>query len=208
MTNHRSNLLLHNSGDWRGCFIRLDQNGQEQERFSTSLDVKEVAGVIETCLTYNETGRQQSMNFVALPSSMQVTETGNWSTGPDFITPWSWVAELCVVNRHQRRRMIVRHGVSGLDRVIYVVEAKHGITPPKTAQPLQCQSSSFGSLLIWEPEPGVELFLDPRDRQQGDITGCGIRWRDHDGVTHQILRQYNEAGVLSPLADVWIKQTD
>ncbi len=204
MNDLRNTLILHNSGVWQGCFVRLDHTGQEQERFSTSLDVKEADGIIQTCLTYKESGRQQSMNFTSLPPSMQVTQTGHWSTGPSSITPWNWVAELCVGNQQQRRRIIVRHGVSGLDRVIYVVEAKHGIVQQNPPQPLQCQSTSFGSLLIWTPEPGVELFLDPRDRQQGDITGCGIRWCDHNGTTHQILRQYNTAGALCPLSDSWI----
>ena len=204
MNDLRNTLILHNSGVWQGCFVRLDHTGQEQERFSTSLDVKEADGIIQTCLTYKESGRQQSMNFASLPPSMQVTQTGHWSTGPSYITPWNWVAELCVVNQQQRRRMIVRHGVNGLDRVIYVVEAKQGTVQPELSQPLHCQSTSFGSLLSWSPEPGVELFLDPRDRQQGDITGCGIRWCDHNGTTHQILRQYNTAGALCPLSDSWI----
>jgi hypothetical protein len=168
----------------------------------------EKEGVIQTCLTYKESGRQQSMNFGSLPPTMQVTQTGDWSTGPNFITPWNWVAELCVVNQQQRRRMIVRHGVSGLDRVIYVVEAKQGIDQTIPLQQLHCQSTAFGSFLIWKPEPGVELFIDPRDRQQGDITGCGIRWCDDNGITHKILRQYNAAGALNPLADDWIDQPD
>ena len=205
MNDLRSTLLIHNSGIWQGCFVRLNHTGKEQERFFTSLDVRETDGVIQTCLTYKGNGRQQSMNFASLPPSMQVTQTGHWSTGPSFITPWNWVAELCVVNQQQRRRMIVRHDVSGLDRVIYVVETKQGAVQQNTPQPLQCQSKSFGSLLIWSPEPGVELFLDPRNRQQGDITGCGIRWCDHKGITHQILRQYNTAGALCPLSDHWIK---
>ena len=206
MHDLRETLLLHNSGHWQGCFIRMDHTGKEQERFSTSLEVKEAEGFIQTCLTYKENGRQQSMNFGSIPSSMQVTQTGHWSTGPSFITPWNWVAELCVVNQQQRRRMIVRHGVSGLERIIYVVEAKEDTEQKNPSQPLQCQSTSFGSLQIWQPEPGVELFIDPRDRQQGDITGCGIRWCDQDGITHQILRQYNAEGALSPLSDSWIDQ--
>jgi hypothetical protein len=208
MNDPRDSLLLHNSGFWQGCFVRLDHTGKEQERFPTSLDVKEAEGFIQTCLTYKQSGRQQSMNFGSLPSSMQVTQTGHWSTGPSFITPWNWVAELCVVNQQQRRRMIVRHGANGLDRVIYVVEAKQGTVQPELSQPLDCQSTSFGQLLIWSPEPGVELFLDPRDRQQGDLTGCGIRWCDHNKITHQILRQYDRAGALTPLSDNWIKQTN
>ena len=208
MNDLRNTLLLHNSGHWQGCFVRLDHTGKEQERFTTSLEVMEKVGVIQTCLTYKESGRQQSMNFESLPPTMQVTQTGDWSTGPNFITPWNWVAELCVVNQQQRRRMIVRHGVSGLDRVIYVVEAKQGIDQTIPLQPLHCQSTSFGSFLIWKPEPGVELFIDPRDRQQGDITGCGIRWCDDNGITHKILRQYNAAGALNPLADDWIDQPD
>ena len=205
MDHLRDALLLHNSGIWQGCFVRLDHTGKEQERFPTSLEVNEDEGFIQTCLTYKQSGRQQSMNFGSLPASMQVTRTGHWSTGPSFITPWNWVAELCVVNQQQRRRMIVRHGVSGLDRVIYVVEAKQGVLQADPLQPLHCQSISLGSLLIWRPEPGVELFLDPRDRQQGDTTGCGIRWCDQNGITHQILRQYNTAGALSPLSDSWIE---
>lgn len=208
MNDLRNTLLLHNSGHWQGCFVRLDHTGKEQERFTTSLEVMEKEGVIQTCLIYKESGRQQSMNFESLPPTMQVTQTGDWSTGPNFITPWNWVAELCVVNQQQRRRMIVRHGVSGLDRVIYVVEAKQGIDQTIPLQPLHCQSTSFGSFLIWKPEPGVELFIDPRDRQQGDITGCGIRWCDDNGITHKILRQYNAAGALNPLADDWIDQPD
>lgn len=208
MNDHRESLLLHNSGFWQGCFVRLDHTGKEQERFTTSLEVMEKEGVIQTCLTYKESGRQQSMNFESLPPTMQVTQTGDWSTGPNFITPWNWVAELCVVNQQQRRRMIVRHGVSGLDRVIYVVEAKQGIDQTIPLQPLHCQSTAFGSFLIWKPEPGVELFIDPRDRQQGDITGCGIRWCDDNGITHKILRQYNAAGALNLLADDWIDQPD
>jgi hypothetical protein len=208
MNDLRNTLLLHNSGHWQGCFVRLDHTGKEQERFTTSLEVMEKEGVIQTCLTYKESGRQQSMNFESLPPTMQVTQTGDWSTGPNFITPWNWVAELCVVNQQQRRRMIVRHGVSGLDRVIYVVEAKQGIDQTIPLQQLHCQSTAFGSFLIWKPEPGVELFIDPRDRQQGDITGCGIRWCDDNGITHKILRQYNAAGALNPLADDWIDQPD
>ena len=208
MNDLRNTLLLHNSGHWQGFFVRLDHTGKEQERFTTSLEVMEKEGVIQTSLTYKESGRQQSMNFESLPPTMQVTQTGDWSTGPNFITPWNWVAELCVVNQQQRRRMIVRHGVSGLDRVIYVVEAKQGIDQTIPLQPLHCQSTSFGSFLIWKPEPGVELFIDPRDRQQGDITGCGIRWCDDNGITHKILRQYNAAGALNPLADDWIDQPD
>ena len=208
MIDPRDSLLLHNSGFWQGCFVRLDHTGKEQERFPTALVVKEAEGFIQTCLTYKQSGRQQSMNFSSLPSSMQVTQTGDWSTGPSYITPWNWVAELCVVNQQQRRRMIVRHGANGLDRVIYVVEAKQGTVQPELSQPLHCQSISFGSLLSWSPEPGVELFLDPRDRQQGDLTGCGIRWCDHNEITHQILRQYDATGVLTPLSDNWIKQTN
>ena len=150
MNDPRSTLLLHNSGHWLGCFFRLDRTGKEQERFCTSLEVKEAEGLIQTCLTYKESGRQQSMNFEAIPSSMQVTRQGHWSTGPNFITPWNWVAELCVVNQQQRRRMIVRHGASGLDRVIYIVEAKPGNEQRSPSQPLHCQSISFGSFIQTE----------------------------------------------------------
>ena len=73
MNDPRNILLLHNSGHWQGCFIRLDHTAKEQERFSTSLEVEETEGIIQICLTYTESGRQQSMNFESLPPTMQVT---------------------------------------------------------------------------------------------------------------------------------------
>ena len=61
----RSALLLHNSGQWSGRFIRLNDHGLEQERFSTSLSVQENSGIIETCLTYCNSGQQRSMTSPA-----------------------------------------------------------------------------------------------------------------------------------------------
>ena len=201
--DHRSALVTHNTGLWEGFFLRLDATGVEQERLSTLLEVKETRGIIQTCLTYQNSGQQQSVNFKSLPTSMQVSDQGHWSTGPEFITPWNWVSELCVVNPQQRRRMIVCHGATGLDRIIYVVEARTGSQLPHPDSPLNCQSRPFGSLIIWQPELGVELIIDPRNREQGDATGCGIRWIDQNGNKLQILRQYNNAGLLTPRSDVW-----
>ena len=56
----RSALLLHNSGQWSGRFIRLNDHGLEQGRFSTSLSVQENGGIIEACLTYCNSGQQRS----------------------------------------------------------------------------------------------------------------------------------------------------
>lgn len=195
----RSTLLLHNSGQWRGCFIRMDGEGREQERFSTSLIVQENSGMIETCLTYCNSGQQRSMNFTTLPHTMQVTGDGCWSLGPSSITPFHWVAELCVVLKGQRRRMIVRHGGSGLDQVVYVVETLAQQQPAEPDQPLQCAIERVGDFTIWQPEPGVQLLLDSRDRQTGDATACGMRWVQPDHSTAQIVRRYDSRGQLEEL---------
>ena len=70
MHDPRSTLLNHNSGRWAGCFIRLNGSGLEQERFPTVLTVEERDGVIQTNLTYVNSGEQRAMNFTALPFTM------------------------------------------------------------------------------------------------------------------------------------------
>ena len=200
----RSALLLHNSGQWRGRFIRLDDHGLEQERFSTSLSVQENSGIIETCLTYCNSGQQRSMNFTTLPHTMQVTTDGCWSLGPSSITPFHWVAEVCVVLSGQRRRMIVRHGASGLDQVVYVREMLEKQQNSELEQPLQCAIEQAGDFTIWHPEPGVQLLLDSRDRQTGDATACGMCWVQPDHSTAKIVRRYDTRGQLSELDSYWV----
>ena len=200
----RSALLQHNSGQWSGRFIRLDGEGREQERFSTALIVQENGGIIETCLTYGNSGEQRSMNFTTLPYTMQVTRDGCWSLGPSSITPFQWVAEVCVVLSGQRRRMIVRHGASGLDQVVYVRETLDQQQVAEPHQPLQCAIAQVGDLTIWQPEPGVQLLLDCRDRQTGDATACGMRWVQADHGTAQIVRRYDTRGQLVELDPSWV----
>ena len=203
MHDPRAALLQHNIGQWAGCFIRFNGDGLEQERFPTSLSVKDSDGLIQACLTYQHTGQQRSMSFQTLPASMQVSPDGGWSLGPTSITPWSWVAELCVVHQRERRRIVVRHGVSGLEQVVYVVETQ--ATSPAVAPlaPIQCRARSAAELVIWEPEQGVELLLDQRDRQSGDATACGLRWTLAGGIVRQMVRRYDTQGGLLPLSPAW-----
>ena len=203
MHDPRAALLQHNIGQWAGCFIRLNGDGHEQERFPTSLSVKDSDGLIQTCLTYVHTGQQRSMSFQSLPPSMQVCHDGGWSLGPTSITPWSWVAELCVVYQSERRRIVVRHGVSGLDQVVYVVESADLYNPAFSTDPIQCPRRREGNLMIWQPEAGVELLLDARDRQTGDATACGLRWSLADGSVRQMVRRYDGNGSLLSLSPEW-----
>ena len=203
MHDQRAALLQHNIGRWAGCFIRLNGDGHEQTRFPTSLSVKECDGLIQACLSYEHTGQQRSMTFQTLPPSMQVSPNGGWSLGPTSITPRSWVAELCVVHQQERRRIVVRHGVSGLEQVVYIVEIEGTRKPEALKEPLQCRAHSAADLLIWEPEEGVELLLDQRDRQAGDATACGLRWTLADGTVRQMVRRYGANGGLLPLSQAW-----
>lgn len=203
MHDPRAALLQHNIGQWAGCFIRLNGDGLEQERFPTSLSVKDSDGLIQTCLTYGHTGQQRSMSFQSLPPSMQVCPDGGWSLGPTSITPWSWVAELCVVHQRERRRIVVRHGVSGLEQVVYVVEMQATSPAEAPLAPIQCRARSAAELVIWEPEQGVELLLDRRDRQIGDASACGLRWSLADGTVRQMVRRYDSDGSLRPLSQTW-----
>ena len=203
MHDPRAALLQHNSGSWQGCFIRLSADGREDDRFSTSLSVKDVEGVIQTKLTYLDSGQQRSMNFRELPCTMQISASGGWSLGPGSITPFNWVGEICVVRGEERRRMVVRHGASGLDQVVYVIETK-GSTPPEPPRtPLQCQMQSQGGWSLWRPEPDVELLLDARQRTTGDSTVCGLRWTGIHGEAQQMVRRYDANGMLQPLSEAW-----
>ena len=206
MVNHdpRAALLQHNSGRWQGCFIRLRADGSENDRFNTTLSVEDVDGVIQTKLTYLNSGQQRSMNFLELPYTMQVSPAGGWTLGPSSITPFNWVGEMCVVRGEERRRIVVRHGASGLDQVVYVIEAK-GSTPPEPPRiPVQCQMEKQGDWSVWRPEPDVELLLDTRQRSTGDTTVCGLRWISIEGDRRQIVRRYDANGMLQPLSESWL----
>ena len=157
-------------------------DGKEDERFNTTLSVKEVEGVIQTRLTYLSNGQQRSMNFLELPFTMQVSRSGGWSLGPGSITPFNWVGEMCVVRRDERRRIIVRHGASGLDQVVYVIETKGSKPPQPPRIPLQCQMERQGDWSVWRPEPDVELLLDTRQRSTGDATVCGLAGSESTGT--------------------------
>ena len=69
MVNHdpRAALLQHNSGRWQGCFIRLRADGSENDRFNTTLSVEDVDGVIQTKLTYLNSGQQLSLIHIPSP---------------------------------------------------------------------------------------------------------------------------------------------
>jgi len=111
---------------------------------------------------------------------------------------------MCVVRAEERRRIVVRHGSSGLDQVVYVIEAK-GSTPlsaPRNS--VQCQMEKQGDWCIWRPEPDVELLLDTRQRSTGDPTVCGLRWTGKDGDQRQIVRRYDRTGLLQPLTESWL----
>ena len=204
MDDHRADLLRYNIGSWQGCFIRLRSDGREDERFNTTLSVKEVEGVIQTRLTYLSNGQQRSMNFLELPFTMQVSRSGGWSLGPGSITPFNWVGEMCVVRRDERRRIIVRHGASGLDQVVYVIETKGSKPPQPPRIPIQCQMERQGDWSLWRPEPDVELLLDSRQRSTGDVTVCGLRWIGIDGDQRLIVRRYDANGLLQPLSESWV----
>ena len=203
MHDPRTTLLQHNSGSWQGCFIRLSADGREDERFSTSLSVKAVEGVIQTKLTYLNSGQQRSMNFRELPYTMQISASGGWSLGPGSITPFNWVGEICVVRAEERRRIVVRHGASGLEQVVYVIETKGSKPPEPPRSPMRCQMESQGSWSLWRPEPDVELLLDTRQRTTGDSTVCGLRWTGINGEAQQMVRRYDASGMLQPLSEAW-----
>ena len=203
MNDPRTALLLHNQGLWQGCFIRLNSSGIEEDRFLTSLEVLERDGVIESCLTYKRTGQQRLMNFETVPFTMQVNSTGGWSLGPSSVTPFGWVGELSVVSGIERRRIVARYGHHGVDQVVYIVETKNGSEPSPPSQPIQCETTPCGDWVVWQPEPGVEVLLDARDRQMSDFTICGLRWLDSNGEHQQIVRRYDTTGHLESLSDMW-----
>ena len=203
MHDPRTALLLHNQGLWQGLFMRLNSSGIEDDRFPTSLEVQERNGVIESCLTYKRTGQERSMTFETVPVSMQVNSAGGWSLGPSSVTPFGWVGELSVVSGEERRRIVARYGHHGVDQVVYIVETKCGGEPIPPSRLIQCETVPCGNWVIWQPERGVEVLLDARDRQMGDCTACGLRWLDANGQHQHIVRRYDRTGQLESLSDTW-----
>ena len=183
--------------------MRLNSSGVEDDRFLTSLEVEEKDGLIESCLTYKRTCQQRSMNIDTVPFTMQVNSAGGWSLGPSSVTPFGWVGELSVVSGEERRRVVARYGHHGVDQVVYIIETKGGGEAIPPSQPIQCETVPCGDWLIWMPEPGVEVLVDPRDRQMSDCTVCGLRWLDVNGQHQQIVRRYDNTGQLESLSDRW-----
>mgnify|MGYP003326391947 CR=1 FL=1 len=167
------------------------------------LEINSTEKTIEACLTHTHTGDQRLMTFNELPSTMQINSVGCWSLGPELITPWNWVAELCVVAERQRRRIIVRHSSDGIEQVVYVREARDQHVSTVETQPLNCIIRPCGGYSIWQPEPDVELLLDSRDRQMGDATCCGLRWFGSHGGSTSMVRRYGSDGTLHPISDAW-----
>ena len=111
-------MLQHNIGQWAGCFIRLNGDGHEQERFHIAVG-EGLRRLIQTCLTYEHTGQQRSMSFQDLPPSMQVCHDGGWSWDRPASRPGAAGGTLRVSERAPKNGA----GVSGLDQVVYVVES-------------------------------------------------------------------------------------
>lgn len=201
--NRRQTLLQFNSGCWHGCFVRLDGAGREQQRFPTSLEVRDAAGLIQATLTYGHTGRSQSMNFLEPPGTMQLSELGHWSLGPAHVGPMPWVAELCVVAGDQRRRLIARHGSNSIDTIVYVRESMQpeGVAP--AAEPLPVRITARGELQIWQLDDDVELLVDPRTRPWDQGSVSGMRWHHPSRGVLQVVRRYGLGGALSPMDPSW-----
>ena len=87
--------------------------------------------------------------------------------------------------------------------MVYVVESADQYNPAFSTDPIQCPRRREGNLMIWQPEAGVELLLDARDRQTGDATACGLRWSLADGSVRQMVRRYDGNGSLLSLSPEW-----
>jgi hypothetical protein len=151
-TGARERLMGPNGGRWDGTFIRCGADGQEQERFPTSLQVTDTGGAIEAALTYCHTGQVRSMRFQEPPPEMQIAPSGHWSLGPDRIGPWPWFAELCLVHGDRRRRVVLRHGSADLETFVQPGLELATVMGRQLGDPVAC-------LLRWRPEPGIALEL-------------------------------------------------
>ena len=194
-TGARERLMGPNGGRWDGTFIRCGADGQEQERFPTSLQVTDTGGAIEAALTYCHTGQVRSMRFQEPPPEMQIAPSGHWSLGPDRIGPWPWFAELCLVHGDRRRRVVLRHGSADLETFVLVVEARPGVVDPAPEPLLAVQLLGPGH---WCVQPGLELAT-VMGRQLGDPVACLLRWRPEPGIALELVRRYGASGLLEPL---------
>ena len=184
-------LLQHNSGEWHGLFIRLDQSGIEQTRFATVLHVQEDSDHVVAALTDCTTGQTRSMRFKDLPTGMQVNPDGHWSLGPDPFTAWNWNYELCLAHGQQRRRLIVRGNSTGLQSVVMVQEARAGVQLIDPVLPLNCWIERQGSHQLWSFQQDLRMELDARS--------CSLQWLQSSGNWLSIKRHYGEDGGLLAL---------
>lgn len=199
--SQRQILLSHNAGIWQGTFIRLDGNGHEVERFGSHLEVADREGTIHADLTNRSTGSVRSMQFAEPPAEMQISPDGHWSLGPDRIGPWPWVSELCLVWGLQRRRLVVRHGLKGLESLVLVSEGRPGHEPIAPATPLQAlpvQEDSQHTRWTLELEPAVRACTMAA-REPGQAERVSLFWEPEPGIALKLDRRYSEHGLLLPL---------
>ena len=187
----RRALLDHNSGEWHGLFIRLDQHGVEQTRFPTVLNVQEEADQVVASLTDCSSNQTRSMRFGDLPTAMQVSALGHWSLGPDPLYAWNWNHELCLVLGPQRRRLIVRGNTAGLQSLVVVQEARPTVDLDEPPTPLNCSISVEGSQQDWRLLPDLRMQLNQHS--------CSLKWLQPNGKWMAIKRQYDGDGALLPL---------
>ena len=197
----RERLLTHNAGIWQGTFIRLDAQGRELERFASHLDVAERQGTIHADLTNRSSGTVRSMQFVEPPPEMQISRAGHWSLGPDRIGAWPWVCELCLVWGEQRRRIVVRHGLTDLESLVLVSEGRVGHEPSPPAAPLQAPSERVdGHHRRWTLEPqGSVIVTTMASREPGLAEAVSLMWEPEPGLSLSLTRRYDQYGMLRPL---------
>ena len=187
----RRALLDHNSGEWHGLFIRLDQHGVEQTRFPTVLNVQEEADQVVASLTDSSSNQTRSMRFGDLPTAMQVSPLGHWSLGSDPFYAWNWSHEICLVFGPQRRRLIVRGNTTGLQSLVVVQEARPTVDLEEPPTPLNCSITVDGSQQDWRLLPDLRMQLNQHS--------CSLKWLQPNGEWMAIKRQYDGDGALLPL---------
>ncbi|MFY8150020.1 MAG: DUF3598 family protein [Prochlorococcaceae cyanobacterium] len=204
-TERRRRLLAFNAGRWQGSFVRLDERGQECDRFPHDLHVRELEeeGLIEACLTNCSSGTSRSMSFQEPPAEMHILSAGHWSLGPERIGDWSWVSELCLVHGDQRRRAVVRLRPDRLESLVLVWEARPGVEAPVPAAPLLLPPPSHHrdgagrSCTRWTVEPG--LWIETSWQEAGDLSQqVELHWEPQPGEALQLRRSYGPYGMPEP----------
>jgi len=186
---------------WQGLFIRLDGQGRERERFDSHLDVAERQGTIHADLTNRSSGTVRSMQFDDPPAEMQISPAGHWSLGPDRIGAWPWVCELCLVWGEQRRRIVVRHGLTDLESLVLVGEGRPGHEPTPPAAPLQVQPQIVDPhhrRWTLEQHPSV-IVTTMAGREPGLPEVVSLLWEPEPGISLCLSRRYDQFGLLQPL---------